>query len=252
MHPALRATDHRPYALPTRPWALQMTWRDLLFMHWPVPATALRPLIPDALTLDTFGGTAWLGVVPFDMSNIHPRYTFSVPGVSNFPELNLRTYVTAGGRAGVWFFSLDAGNPVAVQLARTGFHLPYFNAAMGCADIGGTIYYQSKRTHHNAPAADFIAAYRPVGEVGAADVEVGRPDTVARFLTERYCLYSAAANGRVYRGEIHHRPWPLQSAEAEVQVNRMTGQIGVTLPDTAPLLHFSRQLEVVAWFPQVV
>ena len=246
MHPALHATDHRPYPLPTQPWALQMTWRDLLFMHWPVPAAALRPLIPKMLELDTFDGSAWLGVVPFNMRNVHPRYTFSVPGVSNFPELNLRTYVSAGGKAGVWFFSLEAGNPVAVRVARTGFHLPYFNAAMGCADIGGTVYYQSKRTHRNAPAAEFVAAYRPVGKVNLS------PNTLERFLTERYCLYSADAKGRVYRGEIHHQRWPLQRAEAEVQVNRMTGQIGVTLPDTEPLLHFSKALEVVAWLPRAL
>ena len=246
MHPALSMTAHRPYSLPTQPWALQMTWRDLLFMHWPVPAAALQPLIPEALTLDTFDGSAWLGVVPFDMRNVYPRFTFSVPGVSNFPELNLRTYVSAGGKAGVWFFSLDAGNPLAVQLARTGFHLPYFNAAMGCADIGGTVYYQSKRTHRDAPAADFVAAYRPVEKVNLS------PNTLELFLTERYCLYSADAKGRVYRGEVHHQRWPLQPAEAEVQVNRMTGQIGVTLPDTEPLLHFSKILEVAAWLPQAL
>ena len=245
MHPALLSTDHRPYPLPTQPWALQMTWRDLLFMHWPVPAAALRPLIPGALTLDTFDGSAWLGVVPFDMRNVHPRFTFNVPGVSNFPELNLRTYVTAQNKAGVWFFSLDAGNPLAVQLARTGFHLPYFNARMGCLDLEETVYYQSKRAHRNAPAADFVAAYRPVGEAEKADA-------LERFLTERYCLYSADPAGKVYRGEIHHQRWPLQRAEAEVQVNRMTAQIGVTLPDTEPLLHFSKNLEVVAWLPQAL
>ncbi len=247
MHPALSATAHRPYSLPTQPWALQMTWHDLLFMHWPVPAAALRPLIPAALELETFNGSAWLGVVPFEMRSVRPRYTFDVPGLSHFPELNVRTYVTAGGRAGVWFFSLEAGNPVAVRLARAGFHLPYFDAMMGCADIGGTIYYQSKRTHRNAPVANFVAAYRPVGEAG-----VSGSKTLEAFLTERYCLYSADAGGRVYRGEIHHDRWPLQRAEAEVQVNCMTGQIGVTLPDTKPVLHFSKSLEVVAWLPQAL
>ena len=248
MHPALSATDHRPYPISLQqPWALQMRWLNLLFMHWPVPAAALRPLIPAALTLDTFHGSAWLGVVPFEMRSVRPRHTFDVPGLSHFPELNVRTYGSAGGRAGVWFFSLDADNPVAVRLARTGFHLPYFDARMSCWELDETVYYQSKRAHRNAPSADFVAAYRPVGEV-----EVSSPHSLEHFLTERYCLYSADAKGKVYRGEIHHQRWPLQPAEAEVQVNHMTEQIGLKLPETEPLLHFSKDLEVVAWLPQAL
>lgn len=247
MHPALNSIDHRPYALPAQPWVLRMRCLDLLFMHWPVPAAALRPLVPSALALDTFGGNGWLGVVPFEMRDVRPRYTFNLPGVSHFPELNVRTYVSAQGKAGVWFFSLDASNRLAVGLARFSFNLPYFNAAMKCSELGGMVDYQSERTHRSASAAAFAARYRPV-----ADIEASSPNTLEAFLTERYCLYSVDSRGKLYRGEIHHRPWPLQRAEAEVQLNRMTEQLGLVLPDIEPVLHFSKALEVVAWWPQAV
>ena len=239
----LSQTGHRPYPLSDKPWALHMRWLSLLFMHWAVPAETLRPLIPPRLELDTFDNSAWLGVVPFEMRDVYPRWTTSVPGLSHFPELNLRTYVRADGKPGVWFFSLDAGNRVAVRLARAGFNLPYFDAAMGCVEIGETVYYQSKRTHQGAAPTEFVAHYKPVGEPVA-------PDDLTTFLTERYCLYSADAHGNVYRGEIHHLPWTLQPAHAEVQVNRMTEQIGVKLPATEPLLHFSKELTVLAWLPE--
>ena len=242
----LTRTDHRPYPLASTPWALSMQWRDLLFMHWPMPAESLRSLVPPSLELDTFEGSAWLGVVPFDMRNVRPHLLPSVPWLSNFPELNLRTYVTSrdAGRAGVWFFSLDAHNPVAVRLARTTFNLPYFDADMSYEVKGETVHYQSKRTHKGAKAADFVGRYQPIG---------GRlePDALTHFLTERYCLYSANSKGEVRRGEIHHERWPLQRAEVDLETSfsAMTTQIGVTLPDTPPLLHFSKRLDVLAWLP---
>ena len=128
-----------------------MSWHDLLFMHWPVPQEALRPQIPPALQLDTFDGSAWLSVPPFRMSATRPRCLPSVPPLSNFPELNVRTYVTAEGKPGIWFFSLDAANPVAVRLARATFHLPYFDARMSCQVTGDEVRYGSVRTHRGAP-----------------------------------------------------------------------------------------------------
>ncbi len=246
-HDLLSRTDHRPYPLPDRPWALSMHWYDLLFMHWPVPPDALRGFIPDALSVDTFGGEAWLGVVPFEMSQVRPRGVPSVPWLSRFPELNLRTYVKdADGKAGVWFFSLDAHNPVAVRLARWSFSLPYFDADMTCEADGDAVRYRSRRTHRGVPGASFEGTYQPTGAV------LDRSEEIEHFLTERYCLYSANRRGDVFRGDIHHEPWPLQSAEIDLTTNAMTEQIGITLPDDEPLLHFSRQLEVVAWLPQKI
>jgi uncharacterized protein YqjF (DUF2071 family) len=222
-----------------------MCWRDLLFMHWPVPEGALRPLVPPALRLDAFDGSAWLGVVPFRMAGVRPRFLPAVPWLSGFPELNLRTYVTAGGKPGIWFFSLDAGNPVAVRLARTTFHLPYFDAEMSCDVADDEVRYRSVRTHGGAPAAEFAARYRPVGEPFES-----RRGSLENFLTERYCLYAADGRGDMRRGDIHHRLWPLRVAEAEVERLKMTQQIGLDLPDTEPILHFSARLDVLAWLPQ--
>lgn len=241
----LNQIDHRQYPPPAGPWVLSMSWHDLLFMHWPVPAEKLRPLIPPALHLDTFDGSAWLGVVPFRMSGVRPRLLPAVSRLSNFPELNLRTYVSAAGKPGIWFFSLDAHNPVAVRLARATFKLPYYDARMRCQTSGGWVFYDSGRIHRNAPPARFRARYRPTGE--AFD---SRPGTLEHFLTERYCLYAADARGAVRRGDIHHEMWPLQSAEVETRTLDMTAQIGVDPPDTGPLLHFARRLDVVAWTPQ--
>lgn len=241
----LDRTEHRRYPVPSGPWALSMTWRDLLFMHWPVSANALRPLIPPALSLDTFDGDAWLGVVPFRMTDVRPRFLPAVPPVSNFPELNLRTYVSAGDRPGIWFFSLDAHNPLAVRLARATFKLPYFDADMSCEAEDGEVRYRSVRTHKNAPPAEFAARYRPAGEPFES-----RRGTLEDFLTERYCLYAADGRGNVRRGDIHHEMWPLRPAEVEVERLDMTAQIGVELPDTSPLLHFSERLDVLAWPPR--
>ena len=247
MHPLLRETAHRPYALPARPWALHMRWLELLFLHWPLQAEALRPHIPSGLKLETHSGSAWLGVVPFVMSEVYPRGTFSVPGLSRFPELNVRTYVTREGKPGVWFFSLDAASKLAVRLARRGFHLPYFDARMRCRKEGETVRYESVRSHRGAPEASFVGSYRPL-----ESPEPARPGSLEHFLSERYCLYSAAPNGQVYRGDVHHRPWPLQRAEAEIRVNTMGAQLGLAGLEAAPLLHFARDLEVLAWGPVAV
>ncbi len=244
----LAYTEHRPYPLPGGPWVLRMRWHDLLFMHWPVPEDWLRPLIPPALHLDTFDGSAWLGVVPFRMEDVRPRFLPTIPRLSNFSELNLRTYVTHRGKPGVWFFSLDAHNPIAVRLARSTFGLPYFDADMSCETArGGEVRYRSVRTHKGAPPARFVGRYRATGERFDS-----RPGTLENFLTERYCLYSAGVggNGRVRRGDIHHRMWPLQSAEVEVEELEMTARIGVSLPDTKPVLHYASRLDIVAWPPR--
>lgn len=224
-----------------------MRWHDLLFMHWPVPAGWLRQLIPPVLELDTFDGSAWLGVVPFRMESVRPRFLPALPWLSSFPELNLRTYVTHRGKPGIWFFSLDAHNPIAVRLARATFALPYFDAEMSCETRDEEVRYESVRTHKGAPPAKFVASYRPVGERFDS-----RPGTLENFLTERYCLYSAGVDGnsRVRRGDIHHWLWPLQRAEVEVEELDMTARIGVTLPKTEPTLHYAHRLDVVAWPPK--
>jgi uncharacterized protein YqjF (DUF2071 family) len=245
--PPLHHTDHRPWPLPTEPWVMAQVWHDLLFAHWPIPAAEMAALLPPGLTLDTWEGEAWVGVVPFRMSGVRPRLLPAVPGLSAFPELNVRTYVRVGDKPGVWFFSLDAANPIAVAVARALFHLPYFRAEMGCEAEGEAIRYASKRTHSGAPPAELRGSYGPIGPVYTS-----APGTLEAWLTERYCLYSVNGQGRIYRGEIHHAAWPLQKAEATFERNRVAQAAGIALPETPPLLHFARRLDVLAWAIQAV
>lgn len=235
-------STYRPYPPPTAPYVMHQTWHDLLFMHWRVPVEALRAHIPASLQIDTFDGEAWLAVVPFRMSGIRPRYLPSLPKLSAFPELNVRTYVIKDGKPGVWFFSLDAGNALAVEIARRWFYLPYFHAQMQCQAVGEGIQYRSQRIHRKAPAAQLVAQYTPTSPPFEA-----QPGTLDYFLTARYCLYTHDAHGNVYRGEIEHPAWPLQRAHAEIEHNHMTEWIGIRLPNVAPLLHFVRKIEVVVW-----
>jgi len=223
---------------------MAQSWHDLLFAHWAVPAESLRPLVPPALELDRFAGQCWLGVIPFRMTGVRLRGAPALPGLSAFPELNVRTYVTAEGKPGVWFFSLDAANAVAVGVARAWFHLPYFRARMSLEDRAGCIHYRSLRTHRAAPPAELICRYWPAG--APASPVAG---TLEHWLTERYCLYAAGAAGRLYRAEIHHPPWPLEPAEAELERNTMADAAGIALPGAAPLLHFARRQDVVVWPP---
>jgi uncharacterized protein YqjF (DUF2071 family) len=236
--PVLNQTAHRPWPLPQKGWRLAMRWHDLLFLHWPVHPDLMRPLIPRTLELETFDGWCWIGVVPFRMSGVRPRY---VPIPLAFPELNVRTYVSTPGRSGVWFFSLDAASWLSVRVARY-FGLPYYDAKMKVEPKGNAVDYESVRVHEKAAPAEFKASYRPTGPVYHAVA-----DTFDHWLTERYCLYGAVKPDRVVYGEIHHPPWPLQEAEVELRANTMTQPIGIKLPDTKPICHFARYQEVVAW-----
>lgn len=223
--------------MPAGPWIMTQTWHDLLFAHWPVKIEALRPLVPPTLPLDTFDGYAWVGVVPFAM-DVQLRAIPAAMGSLQFPELNVRTYVSVAGKPGVYFFSLDAARMAAVTAARTFFRLPYFHARMAASVDRGRIVYDSRR--YNAEAA-FRASYSPT-----RPVQLRRAGTIEHWLTERYCLYTTRG-ARVYRAEVHHAPWPLQDAEAEIETNQMAAASGITLPQASPLLHFAQKLDVWIW-----
>jgi uncharacterized protein len=236
----LRVCEHRPWPLPPGPWVMGQSWLTLLFAHWRVDPAALRALVPPQLELDTFDGEAWLGVTPFEVRGLRLRLTPPVPWLSRFPELNVRTYVTLRGRPGIWFFSLDAASAAAVAAARAAYRLPYFHARMRIAADGDRIVYRTARGD-----AVFTGRYQPVG-----DVAPPQPGTLEHFLTERYCLY-AVHDGRVLRAEIHHAPWPLQPAQAEIERNTMAAPLGLALAGE-PLLHFAARQDVVIWAPAQV
>jgi uncharacterized protein len=236
----LRVREHRPWPLPPGPWIMGQSWTTLLFAHWRVDAAALRAHVPPPLVLDTFDGEAWLGVTPFEVRGLRMRMTPPLPRVSRFPELNVRTYVTLRERPGIWFFSLDAASRAAVAAARATYRLPYVHARMRIGTDGDRIAYDSARGE-----AAFTGRYRPTGAVG-----LPQPGTLEHWLTERYCLY-AVHDGRVLRAEIHHPPWPLQPAEAEIERNTMTAPLGLGLAGE-PLMHFAARQDVVIWAPAQV
>ena len=236
---------HRPWPMPEGPWVMTQSWHDLLFAHWPVAVDRIRAMIPPGLELELYDRQAWLGVIPFHMTNVAPRGVPSLPWVSAFPEINVRTYVRVGDRPGVYFFSLDAGNPLAVTAARALFHLPYYLAEIEVISDSGSVQYWSRRSRADTAqscSADFRARYRAVGPVKTA--ERGSLDY---FLTERYCLYTVDGRFRLRRVDIHHPPWPLQHAEAEFEVNTMAAAAGFELPSITPTLHFARRQDTVAW-----
>src|SRR5260370_4686825 len=197
-------TDRRPWAVPSRPWVVAMRWHDLLFMHWPIDVGLLRPLVPPALEIDTHDGQAWIGVVPFHMTGVRPRFIPWLPWLSAFAEINVRTYVTTGGKPGVWFLSLDAAKRTAVRLARWTYQLPYYFARISVQERQGRIVYQSLRPHPGVGEGHFAATYRPTGARYRS-----APGSLDEWLTDRYCLYTADGKARIFRGEIHHHPRPL-------------------------------------------
>lgn len=236
MHSSLSHLAHRPWPVPRTPWIWRQSWRDLLFAHWPIDAARLRSLIPQGLQVEEFDGTAWIAVVPFRMTGVTRRPFPALPWLSAFPELNVRTYVTRDGRPGVWFLSLDATNPVAVWAARRFFHLPYSQAAMSMRRLGEGIRYRSARQ-----GAEFVGSYRPM-----SSIERSAPGTLEHWLTERYCLYARATDGSLWRNDVHHPPWPLQKAEADIETNTMLASHRLSI-EGPPLLHFAERIDVVVW-----
>jgi uncharacterized protein YqjF (DUF2071 family) len=228
-----KETEHRPWPLPDAPWVNGQTWIDLAFLHWRVDADELRRLVPDLVELQVFDGAAWLGITPFLLQGFRVRGLPPVPGISTFPELNVRTYVTRDGKPGIWFFTLEAGSRLAVEGARRGFRLPYHHASMRCERSEDGVHYESRR-----PGARFAASYRGQGDLFHAE-----PGSLEEFLTERYCLYTED-RGRLQRAQIHHPPWDLQRGEVTIEANTMAP---VQLPEDEPHFLFSPRQDVVVW-----
>jgi len=232
---SLRETAHRPWPLPEGSWVMAQTCEQQLFVHWRVDVAALRPHVPDKLSIDRFDGSAWLGLTPFVVSGLRGRGMFPLPLLSSFRELNVRTYVTFDDRPGIWFFSLDASSQLAVEAARRLYRLPFYRARISLQRSGDRILYECVR--HEGKA--FSGAYAP-----GSDIVRAQPGTPEHFLTERYCLY-AEERGRLFRAEIHHRPWPLRAAEGRIDLNTMPPEDVVL--EGEPLLHFSGRQDVVLW-----
>jgi uncharacterized protein len=238
----MKARTDRAWPRPRQPWVMRMTWSELLFAHWPVEPDIVARSLPKGVALDTRDGKAWVGVVPFLMSNVAPRFCPAVPGLSRFLELNVRTYVTVDDKPGVWFFSLDAASRIAVRIARATFNLPYMDAVMSLSkNDAGRVHYQSRRTHRGEPITEYDATYQAKGEF--AEAESG---SFSHWLTARYCLYSVNRKGSVFRGEIDHPPWQLAEATYDEQVNTMGVPFGFEFTG-APHVMCARAVDVQAW-----
>jgi uncharacterized protein YqjF (DUF2071 family) len=237
-HASLGARGHRPFRVADGSWVMGQTWRRLLFAHWDLAPEVMRELVPAELPLDLHDGRAWLGVTPFEMEGVRPRGLPPAPLVSRFPELNVRTYVLRDGRPGIHFFSLDTSNRPTVAGARGVYRLPYFRARMRVRARSGWIEYEHRRSA--GPEAAFSARYRPV-----APAALAAPGSLEHWLTERYCAYTAEPLQRI---DIHHRPWELQRAEAEISVNTMAAPLGLALDGPPHLLYAARQ-DIVVWPP---
>jgi len=220
---------------------MHQTWGKLLFMHWPIDANLLRPLIPRGLEIDSFDGSAWIGVIPFTMWGIRASFLPPIPGTSAFHELNVRTYVTINGVPGVWFFSLDAANKLAVWGARKFYYLPYYHAQMSLGQTDNTIHYSSNRNDPQGAPAQLKSTWS-IGE----PLPPSSPGSIEFFLTERYCLYSEH-DGKIYRSQIHHQPWPLQKAQLTSLSSSMIECHGLPTPQGDPLLHYAEELRVDIW-----
>jgi uncharacterized protein YqjF (DUF2071 family) len=234
-------TGHRPWPLPQGPWLMGQTWVDLLFAHWRVPEEELRRVVPPQLPLDTCEGSAWLGITPFCVRGLRFRNTAPAPVLSSFPELNVRTYVSVDGKPGIYFLSLDADSCPAVAAARRLYRLPYFRSRIEVSGEDEAIGYDLMRTSDDGPPGYFRARYGPEGP----ELPV-RDGSLERWLAERYCLYTLDDEQRVHRGEIHHPPWSLHGAWAEIETNTMAMPLGIDLAGE-PLLHFSPRQDVVIW-----
>jgi uncharacterized protein len=240
---SLAATAHRPWPVPAEPWVLGQSWERLLFAHWRVAADALRAHVPPPLRLDTFDGTAWLGVTPFAVAGLHPRGVPPLGPWAFFLEVNVRTYVVLDDRPGILFLSLDASRRLTAAAARVTHRLPYHLADMRAGAAGDAVRYRSARRWRGPPAR-LDVTYRGVG-----DPAVAEPGSLTAFLVERYRLYTADAAGRLWLTDIHHAPWRVRAAEAELCEATLVPP-GLEIAGEPPLLHLAEPQHTVSWLPR--
>lgn len=221
------------YPMPAT-WVMSQKWRHLLFASWPLPPDELRRHVPPNFDLDTFDGKAWLSILPMHMEDLHFRWLPPIPGTSDFPEINMRTYVRVGAQRGIYFFSIDAACLIGSWVARTFFHTPYTYAHMALRESGSDFHMECRRRQSSRrQAAELVVSYRALGTP-----VVPPAGTLADFLTARDTAF-AESRGAIYTGPISHAPWKLTDAEAEFSVNTLAASAGITLPKTRPEVHFS-------------
>ncbi|XZF14932.1 YqjF family protein [Chitinophagaceae bacterium MMS25-I14] len=231
----LRRTSHRPWALPEKDWAYYQEWNGTLFLHWKVAPEALSGLLPEGVAADVFNGYAWVSLVAFTMQKIRPRNLPAFAPLSDFHEINVRTYVIRDGKPGVYFLSIEGGKHLSVWTAKGLSGLPYRYSLMERAANGNHQTYESL----NGPKAFLLHSFFTPG------AEIMDKTPLDKWLTERYCLYFDKGR-RLYRYEIHHAEWKLN----EVTLHSLTtGYVigGLNLNRPPDLAHYSKGVKVLAW-----
>lgn len=240
-------TSSKPRPLPSGRWSVTQRWNDLLFAHWPVSAAQMTSLLPEELETDLFGGSAWLGIVPFWLDRVKMRSFPLLPGARPFPDLNVRTYVRdkATRTPGVFCFSLDVSSFLAVAVARLCYELPCHWAEMRMEQRSEREFAFYSRRRFMGQKVIFKARYRGLGPT-AKTAEL-HPGSFESYITERNCLFSTNREGRAMRAPLHMIPWPLEEAEAEIERNGLAAAIGIELPAIEPVLHYSRRMAIYVW-----
>ena len=229
--PLLQQAEHRPFPLPHGKWCYYQEWNKVLFLHWEMPLNPLKKQIPSSLEIDTFKGKAYVSLVAFTMQKIHPRYLPAVKSISDFDEINIRTYVIRDGKPGVYFLNIEAGKTLSAKVAKTLSGLPYEKAEMFRKK---RMYLSANKAHNNV----FEAHYKTK--------ELKQPKTdLDRWLTERYYLY-LAKNDFCYRYDIHHLEWEIQTLNFDsLVINYAVEDYELTTPPD--LCHYSKGVQVLAW-----
>jgi len=244
MEKELLVQSHRPFPLPDMNWVMTQEWHHTLFIHWPVPAASLREHVPKELEIDTFDGSAWIGIVPFQVKNTRGKFTPAIPFFSSYLEVNVRTYVKYGPRTGVYFFSLDANHLLAVLGAKAIFGLNYKQANISFQEKNH-FEMSSRRIQAAGRNAKMELRYVPDTQVFFA-----KPGTLEHWITERYCLWTRRGS-KLIRGDIHHTKWELQRAQAEISQDMLIPFVQQEFLTQQPLLHYSKYKKAFFWPPKL-
>ena len=244
--PEVEAADRVEAALePNEPVLMFQNWHHLLFLHWEVPVAELQAMVPPTLTIDTFEGKAYVGIVPFTVSGVRTVITPPMPWISSFHEVNVRTYVHLDGKdPGVWFFSLDASSSIAVAAARAAYKLPYFHSTIDFAaskDVIPQVDFVSQRQDpQGTMPANARFRYQPMEGI----VTPASPGTIEHFLIERYILYTADADHQLYRARVHHQPYPVQRVDLLEIDETLVWAAGIRRSEAVPLHHYASEVNV--------
>ena len=233
------STDHRPWPLPKEQWVFRQTWSELAFIHWEIEEEELKKYIPPSIEIDKYEGKSYIGVVPFNMKGVTKRGYPAPKWISDFPEINVRTYVKYNNKPGVLFFSLDVPSQIAVWIGRIQFHLPYFKAKMLVKTQNDTTHYFHKRNN-----IEFEAVYTAKGRLKC------EKNSFENWATERYCLYSHNKAGDIFCADVHHEQWPLESVDIDIKKNTLLS--GLTVGKQHPTVLYSKSLDVAVYSIQKV